>query len=202
MASVQRQRQHQQVGIDVGREQAARRHQRQDRQTGQQQIEGKDPARPLHLGRIAALDKGDMELTRQTEDGQGRHQNNGPEASVQIGPAGQVAEAGRHVGGGRGAGQKDQGEDGHGQQGAQLDDGLDADGLDQAAVVLGQIGTTRPEQDGEPSQHPGHDQNRQALGARHRRPFGQHLAGHRQGFQLQGDIRQRPQNGDGRHRRP
>ncbi|MND84965.1 hypothetical protein D3C80_768690 [compost metagenome] len=201
MAAVQRQGQDQQVRIDAGREQAARRHQGQDRQTGQQQIKRKDPARPLHLGRVAALDKGDVELTRQAEDGQARHQDDGPETAIQIGPARQIAEAGGHIRRSRGVTQQHQGEDRHGQQGRQLDDGLDADGLDQAPVVLSQVGTARPEQDGEPGQNPGHDQNRQALGPGDGRARGQHLPRHRQGFQLKRDIGQRPQDGHQRHRR-
>lgn len=201
LAALERQGQHQQVRIDRRREQGAGRHQRQHRQTGQQEIEGEDPARPLHVRRLTALHKGDVELARQAEDGQGRQQGDGGEARRDLGRRGQGAQALHDARGRAFVQQQDQGEDGDEQQGAQLDHRLQPDRLDQAAIVLGQVGTARPEQDGEEGQDAGQHQNRQTLGPRHRRAGGQQGAGHRQRLQLQRDIGQRPQDGDDGDRR-
>ena len=91
--------------------------------------------------------------------------------------------------------QQDQGEDRHEQQGAQFDQGLQADGLDQTAIMFGQVRASGAEQDGEPRQNPGQRQNSQPFSPRHRRARRQKGAGHRQGFQLQGDIGQGAQDG-------
>ncbi len=142
-----------------------------------------------------------MKLTRQAEDRQCRHQGDGHEAGVDLRPRSQLAQAvGCGLTRGRG-GQQDDGEDGDGQQGGQLDDRLDADGLDQAAVVLGQVGPSRAEQDGEPGQHRRHDQDGQALGPGDGGARRDHLARHRQRLELKGDVGDRAQDGDARHRR-
>ena len=198
LAALERQGQDQQIRVHRGREQGARRHQRQHRQTGQQQIEGKDPARPLHVRRLGALHEGDMELTRQAKDGQGRQQGDGGEARRDLGRRGQGAQPLDDTRRRTFVQQQGQGEDGDEQQGAQLDHRLQADGLDQAAIVLGQVRAARAEQDGEEGQHPRQHQHRQPLGPRDRRAGGQKGAGHRQRFQLKRDIGQRPQDGDDR----
>ena len=184
LALAERQVQHEQVRIGDGREQTPCRQQRDNRQAGDQQIERKDPPRPPDIRRSRRLHEGDVELSGQTENGQGRQKGDGDEAPVQVRHRGQAAQAGGDIRPVRRPQDQQGGKDGDRDQRCQLDDRFQRNGLDQTTIMLRQIRTPGSEQDGESGQHNSDAGHRQPLRSRDRRVGHDQRPGHGQRLQL------------------
>ncbi len=176
--------------------QQAAKGQGQDKNIDEQQIEWKEPDRPLEVRLVDVLDDDDLELARQKNNGQaGKDDQRGPRSrpagielqqATEIGarrrPLEQIAEPTEQA-------VSNEQADRH--EGDKLDHRLKSHSSDHALVALGGIEMTRPEEDGEEGQHNGHEESRiqspdlDAVA----RMFEQHINAGRHRLQLQGDVR-------------
>lgn len=178
---------------------------RHHEQRGQHQVDGEHPARQVEVARLDVLHHGDVELPRQAHDRGHRHaglqQHRRPVHGLfpVVGQLRRGAGLGEEIG--EAVVEAEGDEDAHGEEGGELDQRLEGDGQDHAAVVFGDIQAAGTEDDGEQRQHQRHDQRR-VLGA----GTGGVGAGADQQvhpeddtFQLQGDVGQHADHADQRH---
>ena len=211
VAVQQRQREHVEIAAgaraDAGE---AGKRDRQDEEVDGDQIERKHPGGCPELGFGAVLDHGDVELARQHQYGEaaerGQHQparRRGPIidglADLLIG-----AEAFDHPG--RAAEHHEGDDEADGQEGRELDDRFHRDRQHEPVLVLGRVGVTGAEQNGEHRQQRGDDQRNVAdhrVEGRWRAGvvFDHQADGIRDRLELQGDVGDHADGGDQRGRR-